>query len=317
LKISEAIMETAAIKKQVKEWKRYSEPPAKINRMIADRVTAWLNEYRQKNTEYLTNQLKNIRTIEQALAAKCTYIDPDTVSKSSLRYAALPVARLKAETPKDYTEALVLARELRARGADVEADRAAMRAEVLSMEYLYDQTFQEVLGDAMTREGVLMAPGLIPTIPLDQITAGNVRNKQVGFIPVDDFVKEIVEGDVQSYKAVMALIEKDAAPSHLPQSLKNEYYELGKLRVQLPATLEDFTAGWDPDRKAEFMETLPETLLEKYGKPNPIQTAAKDHPTDPAHDAAIGDIARKIIADERGRLQKEIADLHDTAGGST
>jgi len=280
-------METAAIKKQVKEWKRYSEPPAKINRMIADRVTAWLATYRAKNTEYLAAQLANIRTIERAMAAKCTFIDPDTVSKSSLRYAALPTARLKTETPKDYTEALVLARELRARGADTEADKAALRAEVLSMEYLYDRGFQEVIGDAMTREAVLAAGGMIPTHPIDQITTTTVRNKQVGFVPIDDFVKEIVGGDLQSYKQVMALIEKEAGPSHLPQSLKNEYYELGKLRVQLPATLDDFTAGWDPDRKAEFMESLPEGVLEKLKAEHTIPATATE-PAAPAPAAPEG-----------------------------
>jgi len=251
------------IKKQVQEWKRYSEPPAKINRMIADRVTAWLTTYRAKNTEFLAGQLANIRTIERAMAAKCSYIDQDAVSKSSLRYAALPIGRLKTETPKDYTEALVLAKELRGRGADTEADRAALRAEIYAQEYLFDPNFQAVLGDAMTREAVLAAGGMIPTHPIDQITTTTVRNKQVGFVPIDDFVKEIVGGDLQCYKQVMAMIEKDAGPSHLPQALKNEYYELGKLRVQLPASIDDFTAGWDPDRKAEFMESLPEGVLEK------------------------------------------------------
>jgi len=306
-----------AIQKQVKEWQRYSEPPAKIQRMIADRVVGWLTEYRQKNTEYLAKQLDNIRTLHDVMAAKSSFIDQDVVSRSSLRFAALPTPRLKNEVPKSYTEALVLAKELRARGADVEADRAAMKAEVLSQSHLYDRQFQDLLSDALTREGAFLAPSMIPTTPIEQITAATARQNLIGVMPYTDIIKQIADGDGPLFKAVSDMVERDVGRSHLPQKLREDYLELSKLRVHTEPTLEDMTAGWDPDRKEKFMESLPPEILEKYKAPSIDMSRLPTEKADPDHDAAVADIARGIIAEERGRIQKEITDLQSTAGGST
>jgi len=307
-----------ALQKQVKEWKRYSEPPAKISRMVADQVGGWLSEYRAKNAEYLTKQLANVKTLRDVMAAKSSFIDDTIVSKNSLKYAALPTARLKTETPKNYTDALVLAKELRARGADKEADKAATRADLFSQEFLYDRGFQEILGDALTREAVFLAPGMIPTIPIEQITNSNVQQRQVAFMPIEDIIKEISDGDAHLQKMVSGMVDADAGRSHLPENLKMEYYEIGKLRVTMEPTLEDMTAGWDPERKADFMANLPESVLEKYKAPDPIDMS-RINPADKSnteHEAAITDIARGIIADERAALGKDIAAMKGT-GGST
>ncbi len=304
-----------ALQKNVKEWKRYSEPPAKISRMVADQVVGWLNEYRAKNVDFLQKQIANVKTLRDVMAARSSFIDEGVVSRSSLKYAALPTGRLKAEIPKTYTEALTLAKELRARGAAIEADRAALKAEVLSQAYLYDQGFQDLLADTLAREGMFLAPSMLPTTPIEQITKSAVRQNLVGVIPVDDIVKEIVEGDLRTARAIMEMVDRDAGRSHLPQKLKDEYAEIGKLRVHTEPTLDDFTTGWDPERKAEFMEGLPREIVEKYKAPPATDMSRLPaEKADPAPEAAIANIARGIIADERAAIAKEITDLK---GGST
>lgn len=301
-----------ALQKQIKEWKRYSEPPAKISRMVADQVVGWLNEYRAKNTDYLTNQLNYLQAYRDVLAARTSFIDNNVVSKSSLKYAALPTLRLKVEVPKSYSEALVLAKELRARGADLEADRASMKAEILSQDYLYNRDFQGILGDALARSATLLAPSMIPTTPIEEVTAANIRQKQIRFIPISDFIKEIAGGDRDLYEGISEMVERDAGRSHLPQKLKNEYSELGKLRVHQEPTFEEVSAAWDPDYKEEFLANLPENIREQLLTPKSPATDMSRLPaqkTDPAHEAAIEDIARGIIADERAALTKEISSL--------
>jgi hypothetical protein len=296
-----------ALKAQAQRWARDGESPRKISMMIANAVIDEITSFRQKNTDYLTKQLDNIKTLRDTMVARATYIDPQVTQRASLKYGAMGSADLKKVRPANYGEALVLAKELRGRDLGKDADRVYGAAERFASAYIFDRDFQTILGDAMSRETSVVISTMIPSVPLDQITAQALKQGKVGFTPIEDFIKEACGGDRDLIGPAMSRINSEISDQRIPQSLADEYYELGQLRIKMPATIGDMMTGWSEEDKAEFLKGLPPDMVKAHEKPALPAPPADTVQTDPAHEGAMMDIAKGIIDGERQRLTKEIA----------
>jgi hypothetical protein len=289
-----------SLRTQIAKWRKY-EPPTVIAGMVADQVMDSIAEFRNKNTQYLTKQLKNIQVLKDVLAAKASFVDPAIQTKAALRFQAMPDHILERVKPANFTEALVLASECRRRPKmGQEADAAYARGVVFAESYKFDPNFQAILADALVREGSLVLGDMLPLTPVENIDR---NTRKIGFVHVDDIVKEICDGDGSLYRLVSTRVNADLGDSHTPADIRQGYKELSNLRVETPGSLEDSLQGLDEDAREEFLKNLPSEFVKKYSNPS----AAPATETKPATPADLGDVARSILADRRTELNKEIA----------